>query len=728
MFRLYNTLTKELEVVKPLQPGSVGMYTCGPTVYRDAHIGNLRSYLMADWIRRALEAQGVEVTHVKNITDVGHMRQEMLERGEDKVIAAAIREGKTPAQIASFYTERFLEDEGKLKISPAHQFPKATDHIPEMLDVVQRLVEKGYAYEVNGNVYFEVSKFHEYGKLSGNIHEAELLEAVRVELDPLKRDPRDFTLWKQAEPGRGVKWPCPWGEGFPGWHIECSAMSIKYLGRRFDIHTGGVDNIFPHHEDEIAQSEALTGEPVVNLWVHGQHLLADGVKMAKSTGNSFTMSDIEGQGIDPLAFRYLCLTARYGTRLNFTFTALKAAQRGLLRLRNRVWRCSLLPPEPSVDGRLVEKWWSRFMERVGDNLDLPGALALTWQLMKSPLDGRVKVRIVYELDRVLGLGLDSVPEAYQVSSDVRELIEQRSGLRRQGNYGEADALRDKLADAGYVVEDTPDGTRVRPKTPWEKREERWHSFSSSAELPSLVHEAHGPDVTVAIVASNFLEDVKRCVHSALRWIEDRRAEVVLVDNCSTDGTGEWLAEAAARDSRIRVIHTDHVLGEGAAKNIALKQSRGRTIVIIDTSVEITGDIFGPIEEMLANDTVGVAGPFGLRSDNLHHFHDGEGEAGDMDAMQAYCFAFRRERLKDVGLMRESFRFYRNLDLDYSLHFKDKGYRIVAEPSLPLRRGEHRAWSGLGEEERDELSRKNFGRFLDRWGDREDLLVANQRRL
>ena len=728
MLNLYDTLTKRLERVDPLEPGSVKMYTCGPTVYRDVHIGNLRSYLMADWIRRALEARGVTVTHVKNITDVGHMRQEMLERGEDKVVAAAIAEGKTPAEIAQAYSERFLRDEQKLSITPADYFPRATDHIQEMLDIVECLIEKGYAYEVQGNVYFEVSKFHEYGKLSGNIQEAGLLEAVSVEADPLKRDPRDFTLWKRAEPGRELKWPSPWGEGFPGWHIECSAMSIKYLGQRFDVHTGGVDNIFPHHEGEIAQSEGFTGAPVVNLWVHGQHLLADGVKMAKSTGNSFTMADIEGQGIDPLAFRYLCLTARYRTMLNFTFTALKAAQRALLRLRNRVWEWSTLPPLPSADGELVEEWQDRFLERVNDDLNLPGALALTWKLVRSPLPGRLKVRVLREYDKVLGLGLDGVVQSYRVPEDIRGLAEQRASLRQRGDYREADALRDTLDDAGYVVEDAPEGTRVRPKTAWERREEKWHSFSSSAEVPSLMDEADGTEVTLGVVACNYLGDVKRCVQSALRGL-GRRGEVVVVDNGSTDGTGEWLEEARTSDPRIRVIHTDHVLGEGAAKNIVLKQSRGKTIVLVDTSVEVVGDIFGPIDDTLADETVGVVGPFGLTTTDLHHFHDGDGEAeaGDVDAMQAYCFAFRRQRLKDVGLVRESFRFYRNLDLDYSFHFKEKGYRIVSDPGLPVRRHQHRVWSELADGKRDELSSKNYRRFLDKWGHRADLLICNQRK-
>ena len=727
MLKLYNTLSKSLEQVRPIAPGSVKMYTCGPTVYRDAHIGNLRSYLMADWVRRALEAQGLSVTHVKNITDVGHMRQEMLERGEDKVVAAAIAEGKTPGEIAEFYTQCFLRDEQKLNITPANHFPRATEHVQEMLDIVEELIEKGYAYVVQGNVYYQVSKFPGYGQLSGNIQEAELLEAVRGDADSLKRDPRDFTLWKRAEPGRELKWPSPWGEGFPGWHIECSAMSIKYLGRHFDLHTGGVDNIFPHHEGEIAQSEGFTGQGVVNMWVHGQHLLADGVKMAKSAANSFILADIEAQGVEPLAFRYLCLTARYRRRLNFTFSSLKAAQRALLRLRNRVWSWSALPPLAAADGVAVEEAKGRFMERVNDNLDLPGALALTWEVVRSELPEQVKLQILRDYDKILGLDLDGVAERYQVSEEVNSLVERRAHFRQQDNYGEADGFRSSLDRDGYVVQDGLGETRVRPKTEWERRQEDWPTVSSSAEVLSLVEESDGADVTIGIVACNYIDDVKRCVLSALRWVGDRQAEAVVVDNGSSDGTGEWLEQAAASDPRIRVIHTDHILGEGAAKNIVMKQSRGKNVVLVDTSVEVVGDIFGPTEALLRDESIGVVGPLGLRTDDLHHFYEGEGEAGDVDAMQAYCFAYRRRRLKEVGLMRESFRFYRNLDLDYSFHFKDKGLRIVADPGLPIRRHTHRAWSELAEGEREELSRKNYRRFLDKWGHREDLQVSSQGR-
>ena len=727
MLRLYNTLTKQIDEVRPIEPGVVKMYTCGPTVYRDAHIGNLRSYLMADWIRRTLELNGQRVVHIKNITDVGHMRQEVLEQGDDKVIAAAIAEGKTPAQIAQFYTERFLRDEQKLNIIPAMEFPKATDHVSEMLEITERLVERGLAYEVGGNVYFEVGKFEKYGQLSGNIAEGDLLEAVRVEADPLKRDPRDFTLWKAAEEGRELKWPSKWGDGFPGWHIECSAMSIKYLGDSFDIHTGGVDNIFPHHEGEIAQSEGYAGEQVVNIWTHGQHLLADGVKMAKSMGNSFILSDIEAQGIDPLAFRYLCLTAQYDRRLNFTFTSLKAAQRALLRLRNMVWQWNFHVNGDVADRDTVVPWKERFESLLNDNLDMPGTLAHTWELAHSDLPPEAKLELLAHYDRVLGLSLSSVVDEYTVPSEIKAEVSHRTRHRGRQEYASSDSIRESLSDSGFVVQDSRDATFVRPKTDWEMRQERWHTYSSEVEVESLIDEDDEVDISVGIVACNYLGDVRRCVNSAAKWLADRNAEIVVVDNGSTDGTDEWLEEAASEDHRLRIIHTDHPLGEGAAKRILLKQCLGKTVVMLDTSVEVTGDIFGPMEHALEEETIGVTGPFGLRTTDLHHFHDGEGESGDMDAMQAYCFAFRRARLREVGLPRQTFRFYRNLDLDYSFQFKAQGYRIVADQNLSVAQHEHRVWSELAEGERDELSRKNYGRFLDRWGDRADLLTCNQNR-
>ena len=291
MLRIYNTLAKRIEEIQPATPGLIEMYTCGPTVYRDAHIGNMRTYIMADWVRRSLIHSGLKVTHIKNITDVGHMRQELAEAGGDKMIMAALAEGKTIQEIADVYAGRFFRDEARLNIMEATVFPWASHHIPEMLDINARLIANGHAYEKGGNLYFDVPSFEGYGKLSNNIG-GDLLEGVRSEADPMKRDPRDFTLWKAAEPGRDVKWDSPWGAGFPGWHIECSAMASKYLGESFDIHTGGVDNVFPHHEDEIAQSEAAFGQQHVNYWVHAQHLLADGAKMAKSAGNVFLIEEL----------------------------------------------------------------------------------------------------------------------------------------------------------------------------------------------------------------------------------------------------------------------------------------------------------------------------------------------------------------------------------------------------------------------------------------------------
>ena len=726
MIRLRNTLTRRVEEISTIEPGVVRMYTCGPTVYRYAHIGNLRTYLMADWVRRVLEIQGNKVIHAKNITDVGHMRQEMLEEGGDRVILAALEEGKTPQEIAHFYADAFFQDEARLNILPATHYPWATAHVPEMIAVVQRLFENGYAYEAGDNIYFDVSKFQAYGQLSGNMLEG-LMEGVRAEVDPLKKDPRDFTLWKGAEPGREMKWDSPWGEGFPGWHIECSAMSTKYMGEQLDIHTGGVDNIFPHHEDEIAQSEAAFGKTYVRYWVHGQHLLADGVKMAKSAGNVFILDDLIQRGFDPFAFRYLCLTVRYRNRLNFTFSALKAAQQALSGLQNRVAQWKALPVlgEARPDS---DQWRGRFWACVDNDLDLPGALASVWEMVHSPLPEQAKLGLVTEFDRVLGLGLEQVPSRVEVPAEVGTIVEQRSQLRGNGAYVEADDLRAQIASGGYVVEDIKPGSRVRPKTPLERIQTRFRSVSSPKEVDSSLDRPSQVDYSIVAVVSDYLEDVKRLVHSSLKHAEPYSAEMVVVDNGSTDGTAEWLEEVQAQDSRVRVIHCDHVLGDAAAKNIGLMQSLGSIVVMMDPSVETVGDLLGPISEWLKDESIGIVGPWGLVTDvQMHHFHD-EVTSGEADAMQAYCQSFSRSLINRVGLMRECFRFYRNLDLDFSFQVKDCGYRIVAGDNLPLVRHEHRQWAALDEAQRNELSFKNFKRFFKRWNERSDLLVASGNRL
>ncbi len=333
--RLYNSLTRQVEALEPVQPGRVGIYTCGSTVYRYAHIGNLRTYLFGDLLRRTLEYLGYEVTYVKNITDVGHMRDDQTDSGEDRMVLAALEEGKSPTDIAQFYTDAWLDDEALINIRPADVMPKATDHIAEMLAMIETLLDKGLAYRVDGTVYYDVSAYPAYGRLSGQRVEA-TQAGTRVEVETDKRDPADFALWKAADPGRLMHWPSPWGEGFPGWHIECSAMGIKYLGERFDIHTGGIDLKFPHHEDEIAQSDGALGHQVISLWMHGEFLTLADAKMAKSAGNIIRVSELPEKGFEPLAFRYLALTAHYRSKLDFTEAAMHAAASGLGRLRRAV--------------------------------------------------------------------------------------------------------------------------------------------------------------------------------------------------------------------------------------------------------------------------------------------------------------------------------------------------------------------------------------------------------
>ena len=722
LLRLTNTLGHKVEEIQTVEPGVVRMYTCGPTVYRYAHIGNLRSYLMADWIRRVLERHGYEVAHVKNITDVGHMRQEALEQGGDRVILAALEEGKTPQEIARHYADAFSHDEERLNIRPASHLPWATDHVPEMLDIVRRLVDRGYAYEAAGNVYFDVARFEDYGKLSGNRGEG-LAEGVRVEADPHKRDPRDFTLWKLAEPGREMKWPSPWGDGFPGWHIECSAMATKYLGPRLDIHTGGVDNIFPHHEGEIAQSEAAFDDQYVRHWVHGQHLLVDGVKMAKSSGNVFILDDLVDRAFDPLSFRYLCMTVNYRNRMNFTLSALRAAEKALTSLRDRM---ALWDTDASANGPAsgeASDWNGKFWDRLDDDLDLPGGLAVLWGMAKSSLPSRSKLELLREWDTVLGLDLDRATSESAASPIAGELA-RREDLRHKESYQVADAIRTEMSNGGYLVRDTFAGPWTRPKTAFEQLLPPFETVSSPREVESYLDRASEVDFTMVMVVSDYLEDVKRCANSALKWAAGHSAELVVVDNGSTDGTAEWLESLREEDARVRVVHCDHVIGEAAAKNIGLKQSLGDTIVIIDPSVETTGDALAALGCALDMSGVGMVGPWGLLTENLQHFHE-EVTSGEADAMQAYCQAFPRELVREAGLMREGFRFYRNLDLDFSFQVRDRGHRIVAIENVPMVRHEHRQWAALDEGQRNELSFKNFKRFYERWGHRADLVVSNR---
>ena len=452
--RLHNSLTRSTEPLVPVTPGLVTIYTCGPTVYRYAHIGNLRSFLFADLLRRSLEYVGYEVRHVKNITDVGHMRDDTFDAGEDRIEASAAEEGKSPAELAQFYTDAWLKDEAAINILPVDVYPKATDHVPEMIDMTRTLIERGLAYEVDGTVYFDVSEFSGYGKLSGQRLD-QMHAGHRVEVEADKRDPEDFALWKRAGANRLMKWPSPWGEGFPGWHIECSAMSLKHLGERFDIHTGGIDNKFPHHEDEIAQSEGALGHEVVSIWMHGEFLTLNDAKMAKSAGNFIRVTELPTKGHEPLVFRYLALTAQYRSRLDFTADAMHAAASGLARLR----RAATGPDEPvDLAAEPMASYRARFAAAIADDLATPKALAIAHEVAATAdLTGPQRGALLHDFDRVLGLDLGAAPADEPLPEGASELLERRAAARAARDFAAADALRDDLAAMGVEVRDTPEG-------------------------------------------------------------------------------------------------------------------------------------------------------------------------------------------------------------------------------------------------------------------------------
>ena len=453
--RLYNSLTRRVDTLEPIAPGRVTIYTCGSTVYRYAHIGNLRTYLFGDLLRRTLQYLGYDVLYVKNITDVGHMR----DTGEDPILLAAEVEGKSPYEIAEFYTDAWLEDERLLNITPADVMPKATDHIAEMIDLTSALLAKGLAYEVDGNVYFDVSAVPAYGQLSGQKID-EMRAGHRVDIETDKHDPEDFALWKRAEPGRLMKWASPWGEGFPGWHIECSAMSMKYLGERFDIHTGGIDLKFPHHEDEIAQSEGTTGHQVVNLWMHGEFLTLDDAKMARSVGNVIRVTDLPSKGFQPLDFRYLALTAHYRSKLDFTYEAMQAAAHGLRRLRRAAAGGAGDGAPPDLAAEPLAGYRARFVEAVSDDLAMPAAIAIAHGVASDDaLTPAARLALLLDFDRVLGLDLDAPAEHVdlELPAGAAELLERRAAARAARDYALSDSLRDELGAMGVDVRDTPEG-------------------------------------------------------------------------------------------------------------------------------------------------------------------------------------------------------------------------------------------------------------------------------
>ncbi|MDO8588093.1 MAG: cysteine--tRNA ligase [Armatimonadota bacterium] len=459
--KLHNSLTRKKEEFVPLEDNKVRMYTCGPTVYVYATIGNLRAYVFSDILRRALMYLGYDVTQVMNVTDVGHLTSDE-DVGEDKLELAAQREGRTAWDIARFYEDAFFRDAEKMNIPRADIVCRATEHVDAMINLVRRLVENGYAYETGQAIYFHVPCFTDYSKLSGQSLE-DKITAVRAEVqeDPEKKNPADFALWFKAV-GRfenhAMQWDSPWGRGFPGWHVECSAMSMKYLGDTLDIHTGGIDHIPVHHTNEIAQSEAATGKQFVRYWVHNNFLKVDGGKMSKSLGNVYTLSDVEERGIKPLAFRYFCLSAVYRATLNFTWDSVAAAQttvNSLYAFVREAKRSGATGPSPEW----TREYADRFRESLEDDLNTPRALAAMWDLIRESnrrQDFSV-LAVLYDFDRVLGLDLDRVPVEEELAEDYAALVAERQKARETKDWARADEIRKQLAEAGILLEDRPGG-------------------------------------------------------------------------------------------------------------------------------------------------------------------------------------------------------------------------------------------------------------------------------
>jgi len=450
--RLYNTFSRIKEDLQPVSAGMVRIYSCGPTVYRYVHVGNLRTFMLPDLLRRSLEYLGFETQQVMNVTDVGHLTDDTFDRGEDKMLVSARLEKKSPEEIAAYYTDAFMDDIRKVNIRVSNAYPRATEYVPPMIELIETLLEKGHAYEVDGTVYYDIASFPAYGRLSRNTTD-KLLAGTRGEPDPRKRHPGDFTLWKAAGVHRMQVWPSPWGPGFPGWHIECSAMSMSILGDRFDIHTGGADNVFPHHEAEIAQSEAVSGHRVVSLWMHGGLLMLSGARMAKSSGNFFRVTELEEQGFDPLAFRYLALQAKYRSPLNFSTEGLAGADRALRQLRERVADWSSQPGDEGMTAR--QEWDTRFRAAIADDLDLPSAMALVAELGRSAVAPSMKVALLESWDQVLGLDIRRLPANRTLPPGAAELMAQREQARAAKDFARSDQLRDELRTLGVEVSDKP---------------------------------------------------------------------------------------------------------------------------------------------------------------------------------------------------------------------------------------------------------------------------------
>lgn len=466
---LHNTLSGKKELFKPLKGGGVSMYNCGPTVYDYQHIGNFRGFIFVDSLRRMFEFNGYKVEQIINITDIGHLsgdNEGNADEGEDRMTKALKREGKpltleAMRELADFYTEKFKEDLLKLNIETPKLFPYASDNIPEQKEIIQKLLDKDIAYPISDGIYFDTAKFPSYGELGGSYSPSE--EYSRIGINIEKRNPRDFALWKYD---KNLGYETPWGKGFPGWHIECSAMSRKYLGETIDIHTGGIEHIQIHHNNEIAQSESASGKKFVNYWLHNEHLQVDGGKMAKSQGNAYILKDLEEKGFSPLDFRFLVLSAHYKSPINFTFESLTGAKNSRHKL---IKDLALLP-----EGREInQEYLKRFINFINDDLGMPQALSLVYEVLKSDISPPNKLATILKFDQVLGLDLLRCIVIYQEEKTKKEnneipivvqnLVTEREVARKNQKFERADMLRNEIAELGFIIEDSDSGPKISKK-------------------------------------------------------------------------------------------------------------------------------------------------------------------------------------------------------------------------------------------------------------------------
>ena len=453
--KLYNTLTRKKEEFRPIND-TVRIYSCGPTVYSYAHIGNFRAYVFMDTLRRVLKYNGYKLKHAMNITDVGHLESD-ADEGEDKIAKAARKENKDPMEIAKYYTEIFLRDFDRLNIDRPEIICKATDHIQDMIEYVSEIVKNGYGYETSRGIYFDISKLDKYPVLSDRKVD-EQIAGARVEVDKEKRNPEDFALWIKAPEKHLMKWESPWGLCYPGWHIECSAMSQKYLGEEFDIHTGGIDHIPTHHENEIAQSKGKCGKIPAHFWMHCNFLTIDGGKMSKSLGNIYTLDTLKEKDIDPLAYKLLCFSSHYRNKLNFTFEGAISANTSLQRLREGYKKH--LEGTEDVEEEVINDFEEKFHSAINDDLNMPIAMSVVWDVVRYPKKSKALANLLLKFDSIMGLNIDKEEEKEEIPEEIQKLLEERKIARENKDWELSDKIRDIIKEKGYIIKDSQKGMIV----------------------------------------------------------------------------------------------------------------------------------------------------------------------------------------------------------------------------------------------------------------------------